>query len=434
VTNAAATASSASPATPATPTASATAPAVVNGFSPGGLAFIRDGNLWVTGNVGTPQRAVGETQVTSGGGLSYPRWSPTGRFLLVAGFDKAWLLFAKGDLEPLDDCRAPTWSPAADRLACIAPTGDLVALNVEPGSGPAKVLVPAPPDGSLTFSPAAWSPDGRSLAFVSAPNSPDRLAPYDLRVVDAATASTRTVATLQGQFLGPVWSGNYLYFQLNPSLSASILADGAEGYALDMRTGHTTDLGWRLGYPDTIAPRPGEDEVALIAGGGRQAWTGKSLAIDSLPGSNSQWPGTVPGVPASPAWSADGARIAYVSAPDAPAVSGGDLAKAALARRRIYVQDANGAQPPTVLADQPDYRDEHPQFDGAGSILFARIGSDGVPALWLWDAQESGLLRHMTGPIDWPAEDTGWFGYYGHITWEAVYDWYPAHHYQPGGE
>jgi hypothetical protein len=58
--------------------------------------------------------------------------------------------------------------------------------------------------------------------------------------------------------------------------SASLLADGAPLYALPADSGPLVNLAEAvLAYADFIAPRPGTDEVAVVVGGGREAWQNK---------------------------------------------------------------------------------------------------------------------------------------------------------------
>jgi hypothetical protein len=98
-------------------------------------------------------------------------------------------------------------------------------------------------------------------------------------------------------------------------------------------------------------------------------------------------------------------------------------------QRRIWVQPATGGEP-AKLADDTDYRDEHPQWGGDTCVLFARIDRSDKATLWLADAND-GSVREKTGVVSFPASPgTTWFGYYGHIAWDAMYDWWPAHDYQ----
>jgi Tol biopolymer transport system component len=130
---------------------------------------------------------------------------------------------------------------------------------------------------------------------------------------------------------------------------------------------------------------------------------------------------------ASSAWSPDGSRIAYVAGPELPGVSGGDQAKADLMQRRIWVQSAAGG-PATMLTDDPAYRDEHPQWGSNQCIVFARVNRDDELTLWFADLNNASV-QQITDAFSFADPQTTWFGYYGHIAWDAMYDWWPAHGY-----
>src|SRR4051812_23218822 len=112
------------------------------------------------------------TGPNSGSNL-YPAWSPTrGRIAFISdrtGLGQVWVMHSDGSdqrqltVDPVLKGRVPDWSPDGRRLAYQA--GD-------EGSGRIFVINA---DGSarrqLTFGPgddfgAAWSPDGRQIAFV----------------------------------------------------------------------------------------------------------------------------------------------------------------------------------------------------------------------------------------------------------------------------
>lgn len=235
-------------------------------LSPDGatVAFVRttvdreaDGyrsQIWVVAaGGGAPPR-----RFTAGPGDSAPRWSPDGRtlaFLARRGGKDAkpqiWLIGAAGgEAWPLTDVRegasAPEWSPDGTRLAFSsqvraeddrqrdapaagAPKSDVKVIDrlkyrmdgegyyddrrrhlfVVPvrdqERGPARQLT----FGDCNESQPAWSPDGRTLAFVSARHD-DR--DYDNKsdvwtiAADESFAAPRRVTRTTGPCAGPVFS------------------------------------------------------------------------------------------------------------------------------------------------------------------------------------------------------------------------------------
>src|SRR5690606_34317054 len=112
----------------------------------------------------------------------------------------------------------------------------------------------------------------------------------------------------------------------------------------------------------------------------RESWTGKRLALVG-PSGIEVYLTDAGEAPLSPAWSPDASRVAYATAPDIGRVGGGDAASAAMAKRHIWLMDADGTGK-RALTDNPAYRDESPQWSRNGRfdsryIVFARIDLEG---------------------------------------------------------
>jgi dipeptidyl aminopeptidase/acylaminoacyl peptidase len=107
--------------------------------------------------------------------------------------------------------------------------------------------------------------------------------------------------------------------------------------------------------------------------------------------------------------------------PDRGDVGGGELARQALMGRCLWVMSIDGGHQAQQLTDDPAYRDERPLWSTDGShILFARLSTENQASLWLIPAdggEPLQVVKELT-----PAPE--WFGYYGHIEWNGLFDWW----------
>jgi Tol biopolymer transport system component len=218
--------------TPGTPTVSPDGRMAVVAVSrpdpgPGGSRA----QLWAVPTDGSaPARPL-----TSGASDSAPAFSPDGRWLAYlsagsGGPPQLHLLPTAGGAprrltdEPLG-AGAPVWSPDSRRLAWVAPVAGAVAGNgprlvttVSPRADAPRTAVvvldlpgdplddavplPAPrplTDGSGSDADVAWSPDGATLAFVSARHpGADRDRVRDVYVVPVAGGRPRRVTRARG--------------------------------------------------------------------------------------------------------------------------------------------------------------------------------------------------------------------------------------------
>ena len=406
------------------------------------LAYVKDGDIWVKVLPdGAPEQITHHTGDQDA--YSSPRWSPSGQWLgFDAGKQPGVMLFDGSGARVLED--AAVWAPSGHGFATVEGADAIIAENAD-GSG-RRIVVPAPflPAGvTMSVGGLAWSPDGRWIAYTmleqNAGTPPDRSASIwfvsadggtPAKVYDAGSPSEGDV-----RLLGWAPGGRALLFTIDPSFSASAPADGLP---LRLLTGLPGDA------PRTIdiapsAPtmlladglrqaQPGGNFVAITDGAGRETWTHKRIAVVSWAA------GTVvdltdAGTAAmEPAWSPDVPRIAYVAAPDASGVAGGDEAKTAMVRRKIWVMSADGANQ-RQLTNDPAYRDEAPRWSSDGSrIYFMRFDTQDRWSLWVMGADGSGARRVLDGlspDVSTSAEQV-WFGYYGLIEWSGVLDYWPG--------
>lgn len=120
----------------------------------------------------------------------------------------------------------------------------------------------------------------------------------------------------------------------------------------------------------------------------------------------------------------DGQQIAYVAASDIGSnIGGGDIAKAEMAKRRIWIvniSDIKKLQFKQLTRDQT-YRDEFPIWSKDGKyILFARIDTDDIASLWLIP-EEGGEPQKVVEELTLASE---WFGFYGYTNWNDYFDWW----------
>jgi dipeptidyl aminopeptidase/acylaminoacyl peptidase len=255
-----------------------------------------DSDIWMTSWDGAKTVRLTWTH----GGEHTPRWSPDGRYLafLTARDDKheaeqIWLLDRSGgEAERITDLPGGisdyTWAPDGKRLALIVGDPDSAALAQEGDTTPAKRRPPIVVDrlqfkkdevGYLTHrrdhlyvldlasrktelltpgdydekSPG-WSPDSRSIAFVSKRRTDaDRTNNWDLYVVDANPGATpRQLTTFQGPDQDPEWESR------SPSWSP-------DGNWVTYMQGGRDELIYYAGQKVAVAPAAGGPARVLTA-------------------------------------------------------------------------------------------------------------------------------------------------------------------------
>jgi Tol biopolymer transport system component len=260
----------------------------------------------------------------------------------------------------------------------------------------------------------AWSPDGKWLAFAPVEKigsgQPSRLAASLWRIAADGSGAIELANAGKPSDHGFIVAGGPPA-QLGPSGAPwAVPSDGG-----------------MLVHPDWLAVGPpasgGSGQVAVIFGTGRETWTDKRLGLVNPVSGQVTWLTATGMAASSPNWSPDGNFAAYAAMADAGNLGGGDPARQALMGRRIYIVNTVGTAQPRQLTRDAGYRDEHPAWSADGQqILFARLEATGGASLWLVPVV-GGQPRLVLGGLD-PALAGGWLGYYGHVNWESMYDWW----------
>jgi dipeptidyl aminopeptidase/acylaminoacyl peptidase len=357
-----------------------------------------DSDLWMTSWDG--QRSLRLT--TSKANEGTPRWSPDGRYLAFLSsrederdVAQVWLLDRSGgEAERVTDLpggvSAYAWSPDSKRLALIASDPDTAASakpdTAKPKAAPpividrfqfkedetgylgrrrehlylfdlaarkAQILTP----GDYYEQSPSWSPDGRSIAFVSKRRPEfDRTDNWDLYVVEASPGSrVRQVTTFEGPDMSPDWGGRA------PTWSP----DGKY-------------LAYVQGGPLKLIYYAGQKLAVVPVGGGPARIVTPSLDRNVL----------------SPRWSADGKSLLFLLEDDRVThlarvpLQGGSVELLTKGRRLVsdYSVSSNGRV--AVLASSPTAPHEVFALEGADLRPLSRRNDQWLRSIQLAPVQE----------------------------------------------
>jgi Tol biopolymer transport system component len=138
---------------------------------------------------------------------------------------------------------------------------------------------------------------------------------------------------------------------------------------------------------------PDGTHLAIAAGGGREEWEQKRIAVLDLNTAALSRLTDDRTVAVCPSWCPRGDRIAFAAAPEPDAgagVGGGEPARRLLEKRRIYMSGTSATSVPRQLTSDALYRDEEPMWSADGRhILFGRIDRGNNQTLWLMEAEKS---------------------------------------------
>jgi len=398
----------------------------------GKLAYVQGGDIWVkTLPDGEPQR------LTTDGRNSAPHWSPSGEWLTFRKGDyQVWLISTDSNgAHSLNEGAAVdafAWAPTDDRLAYVAAAG-LQVISAHDATPVTLVLPSLPGHGPGRMGRITWSPNGDWIACEWQEWQPEQ--PLTYQGLWRVSSDGEQLAELyvsgapeKGEAVLAGWSldGQHIFFWQGDVLSASIMADGVALYSLPTGGGEPIKLADTvLVHDDFLAPAPQSDRLAVTAGGYRATWTNKRVAVVEVDGGEPTWLTDGSVVAFSPAWSPDGVHLAYAAMPDEGDLVGGEDARLGMMARRIWVVNVQGEPPPQQLTDDPAYRDERPLWSADGShLLFARMDAEGGASMWLILAAGGEPRRVVDELTPLPDPASSWFGYYGHVEWDQLFDWW----------
>jgi len=407
----------------------------------GKLAYVQGGDIWVKALPdGAPQR------LTTDGRNREPRWSPSGEWLAFrkGEFKQVWVMRADGSdarsLMAVPD-GAFAWAPSDDRLAYAA-SGGLQVISADSATPTTLVPDSLPGHGPGWMGHITWSPNGAWITCEWQEWQPKQ--PLTYQGLWRVSSDGEQLAELyasgapeKGEAILASWSldGQHILFWQGDILSASMLAGGVALYSLPAGGGKPTKLmDTVLVHDDFLALAPQGDRLAVTAGGYRATWTNKRVAVVGAGGGELVWLTDESVAAFSPAWSPDGVHLAYVAMPDEGDLVGGEDARLGMMERHVWVVNVQGEPQPQQLTDDPACRDERPLWAADGShLLFARMDAEDRASLWLIPAAGGEPRRVVDELTPLPGPAPGWFGYYGHVDWDQLFDWWRGPARAPAG-
>ncbi|WP_027345602.1 TolB-like translocation protein [Hamadaea tsunoensis] len=294
-----------------TPAAALAFPAAAHAAGPGGsIAFVRDGDIWLT-------RAGKTTRITQDKGNSWPRLSPDG--YVIAYTHKGNIRIATIADEPFSDelthggdAGGASWSPDGTYLAYKTGdthTGNLTFVRLSSSLAVESTRTvrlkaaagwtarrPESFDPLSAANTVAWSPDGKKIAFPGG----DCWGIYDdcLTVLDVAANTEQTIVAFGGGGIDvdgfattPSWSADSrkLFWTQQNDIEGSSNTTPVHSVAYNL----TNDTMWAVGTAgDTIPVHLGGGAFLFTARHGGVPW----IALDKsgtrtwlMPGAQSDW-------------------------------------------------------------------------------------------------------------------------------------------------
>jgi TolB protein len=230
------------------------------------------------------------------------------------GIGDRLLSLIQGKQSPLD-VQAPSWSPDGRTIVFVSwrdGNGEVYAMDAD-SSAPRNLTQHSAKDVR-----PAWSPDGRRIAFVS---SRDRQP--EIYVMNADGSGKRNLTRDRASDDFPTWSpdGRRIAFLRGRLHRPTLPPD--RFYSYDLYVVNANGSGLRKLTRSPIGTHP-----LVCSPDGRTIHSGRHLV--STDGSGSRW---LPYIPLTAVWSPDGRRIAFASARDTRDKDNPEL----------YLMDADGS-------------------------------------------------------------------------------------------